>query len=67
VAYKPGTCGRSDALISVGEDLRVPRFSITWLQAMSRRVRRNYCARSTERYPGQYRQETRAYALRSIS
>jgi uncharacterized membrane protein len=40
--FMTGACGRSDALASVGEDLRAPQFSITLLQAMSRRLRRNY-------------------------
>ena len=30
-------------LAALGDDLRLPRFSVSLLQAMSRRLRRNYC------------------------
>jgi uncharacterized membrane protein len=35
--------GTRISLASLGEDLRLPCFSVTLLQAMSRRLQRNYC------------------------
>ncbi len=37
------TPGSRIGLASLGAELREPRFSVTLLQAMSRRLRRNYC------------------------
>jgi uncharacterized membrane protein len=33
----------NDWMKQLGEDLRLPRFTISWNQAMARRLRRNYC------------------------
>jgi uncharacterized membrane protein len=41
--FAPGEGGTPAALTRLGEDLRVPSFSVTLLQAMSRRLQRNYC------------------------
>ena len=40
-AAEPG--GTRVSLASLGQDLRLPCFSVTLLQAMSRRLQRNYC------------------------
>jgi len=40
--FAAGACSRPAAFDSLSEDLKEPRFSITLLQAMSRRLRRNY-------------------------
>ncbi|MEO8065054.1 MAG: DUF2270 domain-containing protein [Pseudomonadota bacterium] len=40
--FAPSLGGRHSDLASLGQDLREPRFTITVLQAMSRRLRRNY-------------------------
>ena len=41
--FAPDPGGARVGLASLGEALRMPRFSVTLLQAMSRRLRRNYC------------------------
>jgi uncharacterized membrane protein len=40
--FTPGTAGTRVPLGSFADELRMPRFSITLLQAMARRLRRNY-------------------------
>ena len=41
--FAPDASGRRIDLAALGEDLRLPRFTISLLQAMSRRLQRNYC------------------------
>jgi uncharacterized membrane protein len=41
--FAPEPDGVRIGLTSLGDDLRLPRFSVTLLQAMSRRLQRNYC------------------------
>lgn len=41
--FEPDRRGTDPGLASLYADLREPRFTITLLQAMSRRLRRNYC------------------------
>jgi uncharacterized membrane protein len=41
--FEPDASGPPIGLASLGEELREPRFSVSLLQAMSRRLRRNYC------------------------
>lgn len=41
--FAPGVSGSRVGLAPLGEALRVPVFSLGLLQAMSRRLRRNYC------------------------
>jgi uncharacterized membrane protein len=41
--FAPDGSGRRINLAALGEDLRLPRFTISLLQAMSRRLQRNYC------------------------
>ncbi|HET9863634.1 MAG TPA: DUF2270 domain-containing protein [Steroidobacteraceae bacterium] len=38
----PATSGTGDGFIRLAEDLREPRFTVTLLQAMARRLQRNY-------------------------
>jgi len=38
-----GNINSIDWMSQLGEDLRLPRFTISWNQAMARRLRRNYC------------------------
>lgn len=40
--FAPGTAGTRISLVRLTDELRTPRFSITLLQAMARRLRRNY-------------------------
>ena len=41
--FSPEPDGRRGDLAILGDDLRLPRFSLSLLQAMSRRLKRNYC------------------------
>src|SRR5690242_18197109 len=41
--FSPEPVGARAGLAALGEDLRVPRFTLTLGQAMSRRLQRNYC------------------------
>ncbi len=41
--FAPPPTGVPPDLQALGEDLRLPRFTMTRLQAMARRLRRNYC------------------------
>ena len=41
--FSPEPDGRRGDLAILGDDLRLPRFSVSLLQAMSRRLKRNYC------------------------
>lgn len=41
--FEPDSGDTRSGLASLGADLREPRFSVTLLQAMSRRLQRNYC------------------------
>ena len=41
--FAPEAGGTRSSLASLGEDLRLPCFSVTLMQAMSRRLKRNYC------------------------
>ena len=41
--FAPTTPGTRATLDLLGEDLRLPRFTLSLAQAMSRRLRRNYC------------------------
>jgi uncharacterized membrane protein len=41
--FGPDPGGTRIGLAALGEDLCVPRFTVTLMQAMSRRMRRNYC------------------------
>ena len=41
--FAPDPDGKHTSLASLGADLRLPCFSVTLMQAMSRRLRRNYC------------------------
>lgn len=41
--FAPEPGGTRIDLAALGDDLRLPRFSVSLLQAMSRRLRRNYC------------------------
>jgi uncharacterized membrane protein len=40
--FAPAASGRRFNFIALGEDLREPRFTISLMQAMSRRLKRNY-------------------------
>jgi uncharacterized membrane protein len=42
VLFAPEPSGTRTGLTALGDDLRLPRFSVTLLQAMSRRLQRNY-------------------------
>jgi uncharacterized membrane protein len=41
--FAPEPGGARIGIASLGDDLRLPRFTVTLLQAMSRRLQRNYC------------------------
>ena len=41
--FAPHPDGKRKDLAALGDDLRAPRFSVSMLDAMSRRLRRNYC------------------------
>ena len=41
--FSPELVGPRAGLEALGEDLRLPRFTLTLAQAMSRRLQRNYC------------------------
>jgi len=43
VLFAPDAAGTRIGLATLGEALREPRFTVSMLQAMSRRLRRNYC------------------------